>query len=282
LGPAESAASSSAAPEDKRAAPGWIRSSALRAGAFAALIAIGAGSLLFDLTLPARLPSTADWAEAAGALRTGAQPGDAVQLWPVWPERARLFVDAMPVLAEEDLERADFAGVARLWVLSLPRTPFFSTPDAALQARGAVPAGGEQRFGALALRAWDLRARAIAADLTGSKEEHEVDYVPRRCLRVPVGGRFAARGAAGTTLHVRAGVIGERAYDSNRTAITVQIFAEGAHLGSLEIPRTVRDGTGWRRIDVPVPAGAPEREFVFAVSSSDRGRPFCLQAWTTR
>jgi hypothetical protein len=83
-------------------------------------------------------------------------------------------------------------------------------------------------------------------------------------------------------LHLRAGVIGERAYDAGRPSIQVQAFAGGTPLGTLEVPRTVRDGTGWRRLDVEVPPGAPEREFVFAVSSSDRTRPFCLQAWTTR
>jgi hypothetical protein len=247
-----------------------------------ALIAIGAGSLLLDLALPLRLPSDADWAEAAGALRASAQPGDAVQLWPVWAERGRLFVDAMPVLAEEDLERADYPGVGRLWVLSLPRTPFFSRPDAALQARGAVPAGAEQRFGGLALRPWDLRAPAIAADLTRSVEEYEVDYVARRCVRLAIGGRFSARGAAGATLHVRAGVIGERAYDADRPPVRVEVFADGAPVGSLEVPRTVRDGTGWRRLDVQLPPGAAEREFLFAVSSPDRGRPFCLQAWSSK
>lgn len=253
-----------------------------RRAAFAALISIGAGSLLFDLTLSVRLPSDADWAEGAAALRAAAQAGDAVQLWPAWAERARLFVDSIPVLAEEDLEHADFPGVRRLWVLSLPRTPFFSGPDAALQARSAVPIAGEQRFGALALRPWDLREPAVAADLTRSVEEHEVDFLPRRCVRVSIGSRFAARGAAGTKLHVRAGVIGERAYDANRPGIVVQVFADGAALGSVEVPVTVRDGTGWRRLDVALPPGPPEREFVFAVSSPDRGRPFCLQAWTSR
>jgi len=253
----------------------------LRRALFAALIAVGAGSLLFDLTLSLRLPSDADWAEAAGALRARARPGDAVQLWPAWAERARLFIDAIPVVAEEDLQGADYAGVGRLWVLSLPRTPFFSPPDAPLRARGATPAADEERFGTLALRPWELRTPPIASDLTRSLEEHEVDYAPRRCVRVPVGGRFAARGTAGTTLHVRGGVIGERAYDVDRPEIAVQVFADGEPLGSLQVPRTVRDGTGWRRLDVPLPPGAPEREFVFAVSSPDRGRPFCLQAWTS-
>ena len=254
----------------------------LHRAAFVALIALGAGSLLFDLTMGFRLPSDADWAEAAGSLRSRARPGDAVQIWPVWAERARLFVDAAPVLAEEDLEHADYLEVRRLWVLSLPRTPFFRAPDPALRARGATAAGEVQRFGALALQAWDLHAAAFAADLTRASEEHEVDYVARRCPRVPPGGRLAARGAAGTTLHLRAGVIGERAYDADRPPIAVQVFADGVPIGALEIARTVRDGTGWRRLDVAIPAGAAERDFLFAVSSSDRARQLCLQAWTTR
>jgi hypothetical protein len=254
----------------------------LRSLAFAALIALGAGSLVFDLTLSWRLPSDADWAEAAAALRSSAQPGDALQIWPVWAERARMFVDAAPVLAEEDLERADYLGVRRLWLLSLPRTPFFRSADGRLGARGATPATEARRFGALSLRAWDLHRAPLAADLTRSVEQHEVDYVARTCVRVPVGARFTARGAAGSTLHLRGGVIGERGYDVNRPDIQVQAFADGTPLGTLEVPRTALDGTGWRRLDAPVPAGAAEREFVFVVSSPDRGRPFCLQAWTSR
>jgi hypothetical protein len=249
--------------------------------AFGALLLVGAGSLLFDLTLGARLPSDADWAEAAGALRAAARPADAVQIWPVWAERSRLFVDAAPVLAEEDLARADYVGVSRLWVLSLPRTPFFSAPDASLRSRGATPGEG-QRFGALALRPWDLHAPPLVADLTRAAEAHEVDYVARACVGVPIGGRFGVRAAAGTSLHLRAGIVGERAYDAGRPPVEVEAYADGALLGVLEVPRTVRDGTGWRRLDVALPPGPDEREFVFTVSSPDRGRPFCLQAWTTR
>lgn len=254
---------------------------AARRAAFAALVALGAASLAFDLTLPLRLPSDQDWAEAAGALRAAARPGDAVQIWPAWAERARLFVDAAPVLAEEDLQALDDPAVRRLWVLSLPRTPFFHDPAPALQARGATPVRDQQRFGALSLRPWDLHAPDLAADLTNAAEEHEVDYVARRCLPVAIGGRFAARGAAGTALHLRAGVIGERAYDANRPRVEVRAFADGALLGTLEVPATARDGTGWRRLDVAVPDGAARRDFAFTVSSPDAGRPFCLQAWTT-
>ena len=242
---------------------------------------IGAGSLLFDLTLSARLPSDADWAEAAGALRARAKAGEVVQIWPAWAERARLFVDALPVVTEEDLAQADYPGVQQLWILSLPRTPRFAAPDAALRSRGATPAADEQRFGALSLRPWDLHAAPLVADLLRSPEEHEVDYLPRRCLRVAIGARLTAHGE-GSTLHLRGGVIGERAYDRDRPGIAVQVFADGAPAGTLAVPRTVRDGTGWRRLDAPLPAGGKERDFVFAVSSADLSQPVCLQAWTTK
>ena len=75
-------------------------------------------------------------------------------------------------------------------------------------------------------------------------------------------------------------MIGERAYDAGRTPIAVSVLADGAPLGELSVPRTERDGTGWRRLDLPVPPG--EHEFTFVVTSPDAGRPFCLAAWTTR
>src|SRR3954471_20894410 len=168
-----------------------------------ALVLLGAASLTFDLTLSSRMPSDADWAEAAAALRAGGKPGDAVQIWPVWAERARLFVDALPVVAEEDPARADYLGVQRLWVLSLHR---FGTAVPALTARGATPLADERRFGALALRLWDLHAPPVASNLTRAPEEHEVDYVARRCVPVSIGSSLRARGE-GSALHVRAGVI---------------------------------------------------------------------------
>lgn len=253
----------------------------MRRAPFIALLAAGAGSLAFDLSLRARLPDSADWAEAAGALRAEARAGDAVQLWPAWAERARLYVDAATLFTEEDLAHADYVGVQRLWLLSLPRAPLARDPEAALRARGAVPGEG-RRFGALLLRPWDLRAPPLAADLTRSSFQHEVDYVARRCRMVPIGASYAARGEAGRTLHVRAGIVGERAFDADKPPVRVQVAADGAPLGVLEVPGTARDGAGWLRLDVPLPPGAAEREFIFAPRSADSARPFCLQAWTTR
>jgi len=130
----------------------------LRRALFAALIAVGAGSLLFDLTLSLRLPSDADWAEAAGALRARARPGDAVQLWPAWAERARLFIDAIPVVAEEDLQGADYAGVGRLWVCRCRARRSSLRPMRRCGA-GRHSSGGRGAFGTLALRPWSCGPR---------------------------------------------------------------------------------------------------------------------------
>jgi hypothetical protein len=245
------------------------------------LVACGAGSLVFDLTLSSRLPREGDWAELAGALRSEGRPGDAAQLWPAWAEEARLYVDAMPVLAEEDLAHADYLGFQRLWLVSLPRAPHGGDPERPLRERGATPMAAPRRFGALRLQAWDLHAPKTAA-LTAQSEEHEVDYLARRCVPVRIGSRFAARGPAGAVLHVRAGIIGERAYDADMPPVLVEVYADGAPLGSLPVPRTVRDGTGWRRLDVPIPPGPAERQFSFDVKSADASRPFCLQAWVSQ
>jgi len=252
-----------------------VSRTAARRLAFWALLACGAGSLLFDLTLPMRLPHEGDWAELAGAIRSQAKAGDAAQLWPAWAEEARLYVDAVPVLAEEDLAHADYEGFARIWAVSLPH---FGDPSNALRERGATPVADARRFGALQLQLWDLHAPETAS-LTPLTEEHEVDYVARRCQLLRIGSRFTARGS-GSTLHVRAGVIGERAYDPGRPAIDVKILSGSSQLGVLTVPRTERDGTGWRRLDVGLPAG--ESELTFAIESRDTSRPFCLQAWTSK
>jgi hypothetical protein len=249
-----------------------------------ALVCLGGLALLFDATLPLRLPGDRDYAEAAAALRVRAGAADAVQVWPPWAERARLFVSSPPVRTEEDLRTADYPGVERLWLLSLPRVPY-GRPGAAREAlrqRGATP-GEPVRFGALALQAWDLHGPRVLSFLTDRREEHEVDYVARQCTLVRIGriadpGRLQARGQGGV-LRVRAGVVGERAYQASRGPVRVEVQVDGTPLATLAVPPTVPPESGWRKLDAAVPAG--EHEFSFLVSARDVDRPFCLAAWTT-
>ena len=233
--------------------------------------------------MPWRLPSDADYAEVAAALRVRAGAGDAVQVWPPWAERARRFVNSVPVRAEEDLRAADFAGVRRLWLLALPAAPRAGLRGAreALRARGAA-AGEEVRFGALSLQPWDLQGPPVISWLTDPREEHEVDYVARQCVQVRLGrpadpGRLQARGEGGV-LHVRAGLGGERAYQGHRGPVRVEVLIDGVRAGELAVPPTVPPASGWRRLDLAVEAG--EHAFTFLVSAADVDRPFCLSAWT--
>ena len=266
------------------AAPTRRRSDRARAIPLLAVAALGASSLLFDVTLPLRLPRDGDYAEAAAALRVRAGPRDAVQLWPAWAERARLFVRAPAVRAEEDLRAADYPGVERLWLLSLPRMPLgrLSAARAALRDRGAT-AGEEMKFGAVSLQPWDLHGPRVLSFLTSPLEEHEVDYVARQCMQVRIGrpadpGRVEARGEGGT-LRLRAGIVGERAYQVARGPVRVDVQLDGEPLASLTVPPTVPPAPGWRRLDVASPAG--EHAFTFLVSAREVDRPFCLAAWTT-
>jgi hypothetical protein len=255
-------------------------------------VLLSLGALAFDLSVPARLPDDSTWAEAAGLLRARVRPGDAVQIWPPWAERARLFVDAAPVFAEEDLRRAEYVGVSRLWLLALSFAPHqgAATAEAALRERGARADGEPIHFRGLSLRPYRLAGPQLAADLTGAgrpEEVHEVDYVARRCVRVAVGpldrpARIDLRGTAGATLHLRAGLIGERAFD-DKPPVEVRALAEGAPALALSVPRARLREPGWIAADAPLPPGPDERAFTLVIGSSDpAGRPLCVAAWTTR
>ncbi|MFL5430527.1 MAG: hypothetical protein ACJ79M_12995 [Myxococcales bacterium] len=251
----------------------------MRALPFFSFVALCALALLFDLTLRWRLPTDSDWAEVAASLRVRARPGDEVQVWPPWAERVRLFVESVPVRAEEDLRSADYPGVERLWLVGLFRSPRNALEEAreALRARGATTTE-RIRFGALELEEWDLHAPKLLADLTGRREEHEVDYVSRPCVSVRLPGRIGARGPGGV-LHVRAGVVGERAYQMSRRPVRVEIRIDGVLLGELPVPPTVPPEPGWRRIDVTAPPG--DHSYDIAASAPDTDRPFCVAAWVT-
>jgi len=213
-------------------------------------------------------------------LRVRAKAGDEVQIWPPWAERARLFVESVPVRAEEDLRGADFPGVERLWLLALYRSPRNGVQEArdALRARGAT-AGEPVRFGSLELEPWDLHGPKLLYSTFVNHEQHEVDYVSRACRlfqRTPVSMKLFAPGGV---LHLRAGIVGERAYDTSRGPIRIEVRLEGALLGELTVPPTVPPAPGWRKLDVPAPPG--DHTYEISVSANDKDRPLCFAAWVT-
>jgi len=258
---------------------------------FFALAILSLGALAFDLTLPLRLPSSGDYAEAAAYLRGHAQPGDAIQIWPPWLEQARLFVDVGPVLAEEDLEHADYPGAQRVWVLSLPDAPFsgIAKAETGLRARGATELSAPSKFGPLTLTDWDLHTPPLAADLAFGnqrREWHEVQYVSRACRVMQVGGerdpaRLTLSGAAGSTLHLRAGVIGEQAYKPELTQIRVEAFSPRGKLAELTLTRTRDPQPAWLAADLPSGGGDLQLELRASTPGGFRP-PICVAAWTTR
>ena len=262
----------------------------------AGLMALSAYALAVDLGVPASLPSQQDWAEAAGAVRARARPGDGVQLWPAWAERGRTFVDAVPVFTDEDLAAADYAGIERLWLLSIPAAPNGRLAKArdALRSRGAAPAAVAERFGALSLEPWDLPGPRLLTDLVplfGKPVHLEVGYVPRRCVAVAIGPphaptRVRVEAVVGARLHLRAGLVGERGYDRGSPPVAVVASIAGAPLPPLLLQPVIDPEPGWRHLDAPLAPlghGAGPRELAIEISSPDAaGRWVCLAGWTTR
>ena len=193
------------------------------------LICVSAlGAIGFWATLKSRLPSDADYRNAAVFLEREARPGDALVLVPWWTDRARLFLPKhLPIEGYLHQETNDFVTHPRLWVLVQPRLPHDGIaqferaflPDRILEAPAV-------RFGTLELRRYrNGRARSVrfsavdaiaqahvylerpqgarlecpfdgvshrcpgGGDLHVAAEWHELFYAPRRCLWMkPPGG----------------------------------------------------------------------------------------------
>lgn len=264
-----------------------------RAYAFIALGLVSLGALAFDFTLPLRLPSTQNYAEAAAYLRGHYAAADAVQIWPPWLEEARLSIDVAPVLAEEDLATADYPGAQKLWLLELPGAPFskVSKAESALRSRGATPIGEPAKFGPLELTSWDLHAPAFGADLVfgpqPQREWHEVQYVSRACKMLPIGTpsqptRAGLPGAVGSALHLRAGIIGEQAYAHEVETIHVEAWVGAQRLANLQLNRTHDPEPAWLGANVALP-GAPDPQIELrAYTAGGMRPPLCVAAWTTR
>ena len=259
----------------------------------AALVLLGAYALAVDLTTSSRLPTAQDWAEASAAVRSKAQPTDGVQVWPPWAERARSLDFGAEVFTDEDLRAADYAGLERLWLVTLPDAPNAKAGRAreALRSRGAAPLADARRFGELGLELWDLRQPPRLTDLVplfGRPVFQEVSYVPRRCVAVPIGPphapvRVRAEAEVGSSLHVRAGLVGERGYDRGSPPVSVVAAVDGAKLPALTLVPVIDPAPGWQRLDQPLTAGPPRREVTVEISSPNAaGRHVCLSAWTTR
>ena len=184
------------------------------AGLLALLVAAaGILGLWFQATLPARLPTSTDWAAAAAVIARDARPGDAVALAPAWAERARevlpervpaspgvpLPVLALPSYAEPD---APLDGIRRVWLLALPDVPGGPGRAAAELAGRAASVEPPLRIGQLEVSLFPLRtpslplwrlADRVPAARSGTapgpvRAVREVGFLPRDCVVVSFPG----------------------------------------------------------------------------------------------
>ncbi len=257
--------------------------------AFAAAIALAVSALyaiLFDVTLPARLPTEADYRTVAAALAAEAQPGDLVLVHPFWADHLRAFVD-LPVRGLADPFDEDYVGAGRVWMLGLPRAPradfsaFQQNVKLATAASGVIAA---RNFGALSLSRVDVgfgpTQDITVLPLLGEAhpvETREVDGLPRHCLvlepRVQASVRWQVT-TQGAFLHGRVGFIGAHTDWAERpTHLDVRL--DGAIISQLDVlPRSEKPFPRW---EAPAAPGPHAIELNF---SSTDPRPLCLQAWS--
>ncbi len=193
------------------------------------LLLVALGCLVFQLRLPGRLPSDADYGAVRARLQAEARPGDAVLLFPWWTERARLHVpSALPVYGYLGSDADDLSAHPRIWVLGQPELPRSDTDAfrAAFEPRRTA-VGAPLEAGRLTLTLYEngrhrprafvaseafARARVYLESPDGGRracpfdgrvhrcpgpphlyvapEWHEILYQPRRCLWMHApGGR---------------------------------------------------------------------------------------------
>ncbi|PTL77754.1 hypothetical protein [Vitiosangium sp. GDMCC 1.1324] len=193
------------------------------------LLLVALACLVFQLRLPGRFPSEADYRTVADWLRAEARPGDAVLLFPWWTEKARLYLPPeLPVYGYLGSDQDDLSAHPRVWVLGqpeLPRADVSGFQAAFLPRRTAV--GAPRRAGNLELTLYEngryrprrfvaseayAKARVYLESEDGTRQDcpfdgqvhrcpgpphlyvapewREIHYEPRHCLWMhPPGGK---------------------------------------------------------------------------------------------
>jgi hypothetical protein len=262
-----------------------------------ALAAVAIWCIAFYATLPARLPSDADYRRAVARVRAG----DEVVVHPAWADRVRQFVRGAPVHTAPELAQGD-----RVWLIALDRAPG-AGPLPAMPGRVAE---GPFRDGALWSALYErpaeerplynFRARIAEARVrVGSVDcpwkggryecgprdwEHvgaevrEVDRLPRACVwahpseRGPVRIAFP-RARLGTRIEGGGGIATTGAFAvSEHAPVVLSVRAGGLVVGAFAFA-----GSGWTPFSAPTRPG--ESEVVFEVAASESGwRHFCFAA----
>ncbi len=286
-----------AAPPSARATPSvWL-------GACALFVLVALWCLYFQLTLPGKLASTADYEAVAQVLQAEAQPGDVVTLAPWWTERARLFLpEGLPVEGHLHSAADDLVLHPRIWVLAEPHLP-----NAGLDAfwsafrPGRTEDGAARSFGNLTLQRFTngrakpvlFDARSALSQAQGSVERgdqrqsaplsvswNEVLFAPRRCIRLDAPGPGQRRvaefqGVPASNLVLYAGYIADKGsfYEGVTDAeLTVEI---GEQRRALVLKRK---DEGLKVLELgPVPAGSTVR--VASSAANPHERALCFELY---
>ena len=127
----------------------------------------------------------------------------------------------------------------------------------------------------------------IAARVLAPFSKEKGKSISYECGMLPIGStaqpvQITVRGPAGARLLLRAGLIGERAYDFH-SSVRVEALAAGATLAAVEVPGSVDPQPAWLAADGAVPTGEVERDFSLRISTAGDPRPpLCVALWTTR
>ena len=191
----------------------------------ALIVLVGLACLWFQLRLPSREPTEAEYQQVQQALTADSQPGDALLLYPWWTERARLFAPPqVTVVGYQGSDEDPLETHPRVWALWQPSLPR-ADESAFLQTFGKnrTAVGPVREFGHLKLQLFQNgRAKPVVFSATqalasahvyleqpgGGRQDctwngrshrcpngevavewHEVHFQPRHCLRFyPPGG----------------------------------------------------------------------------------------------
>lgn len=243
----------------------------------AAVAAAGLYGLVFQATLPGRLPSSTDWKAVAAILARDARPGDAVALAPPWAERAREVLPeripsrpeaVLPILASPSYSEADedLSGIRRVWLISLPGAPGGVGAIPGQLAARSAPVEATVPVGRLSLTRYDLRAPEIPlwsiGDLLAS-ETREVGQLPRTCAVARFPGpdpkpalmRFPAL-PLGSALRGRIGLVGD--VSGSRASASIRVNVDGVEMARLE----ATGAPAWRRFEIDTSHLPPARHEV--------------------
>lgn len=274
----------------------------------AALAGAGIGSLVFWLTLDARLPTDDDWKQAHELVTRSSRAGEAIVLAPSWATRGRDFLTSRPVYTLDDHANGELVGVPRVWLVSLDGAPRFDVEEA--RAQLGTSAGQATRVGALSVEPFDTGAAAVTWRLSdeiaeatvairGAKEQpcpwrkdhfqcprggwnavhagwFEVQEHPMRCIWAhPVGPEpleIALEGVpAGARLRGRGAFVGQAAAQSG-AHVDVEVRRDGRPVGTARFENVM----GRQPFEFEWAGG----DVTFAVTTPNSGRRhFCFDAW---